>query len=503
MLNKQRTGNFILLPAFSMTSGDEAPQVTDFLVSLNQHKDPMRPMSLRARSARLKKERKIEMKVLDSIHENGAKLVSVDRENLAELRLSYPGVQIVPEVLYSPAWAPKAKILQKVKRLSNVAKTHFEVRNEEGNPIPDIEVIAFTNFKTGEGEKGFTRKNGTVSLNIPPNVTIERVYFYPEHSYWPVYITNPKVKGGEFSIVLETVVPSFQDAIRHFYKPHGLPLIPGNVTVAVVDSGVGPHNDLPLISGMNMVQGQSPLDFGDVSGHGTHVAGIIGAIGDGKNTYRGIAAGTNLRSYRVFPDAKNDASNFDIMKAIDQAVMDNCDLINLSLGGSNDDPAVSLAITEAYNKGVVCFAATGNEYRSPVCYPAAAQFSIAVSALGRKGTWPKNSTQRETAKSPYGAPDKTNYIADFSNIGPQVDMVAPGVGIVSTYPSNLYAAMDGTSMACPAAVGSAARLLSNTPAVVGAEKNISRSNEIVKLFSNYIKSLGFGAEFEGKGILTL
>jgi subtilisin len=105
-------------------------------------------------------------------------------------------------------------------------------------------------------------------------------------------------------------------------------------------------------------------------------------------------------------------------------------------------------------------------------------------------------------QAPYGT-DKLNFIADFSNIGPETDLTAPGVGIISTFPGNRYAVMDGTSMACPAAVGAAARLLSEQPALLKMKRNQQRSDEMQKFLSTRIQSMGFGANFEGKGMLFI
>ncbi len=272
------------------------------------------------------------------------------------------------------------------------------------------------------------------------------------------------------------------------------------IKVGVIDTGVGPHQFIPVKGGANFVRNENEADYFDNGeGHGTHVAGII--AGWGENGFRGLAPGVSLYSYRVFGAGGGDASNFSIMKAIDRAVSDGCDLVNLSLGSAEEDNGIAETIEEAYNKGVVCFAATGNEDRSPVCFPASAQFSIAVSATGRKKTWPAGSLQSEMVKAPFGN-DKQDFIASFSNIGTQVDLTAPGVGIVSGFPNNLYTVMDGTSMACPAATAIAARLLHTHPEVFNHARNAARSNEIVKLVSAHAVSLGFGPRFQGKGMLT-
>ncbi|MDQ2186512.1 S8 family serine peptidase [Alcaligenaceae bacterium A4P071] len=96
--------------------------------------------------------------------------------------------------------------------------------------------------------------------------------------------------------------------------------------------------------------------------------------------------------------------------------------------------------------------------------------------------------------------DRKNFVAAFSNVGSEVTLTGPGVGIVSTYIDG-YAVMDGTSMACPVMSGAVARLLAKNPRLVGMARNQKRSDEILRLALNEAQKLGFGVNFEGAGIL--
>ena len=116
------------------------------------------------------------------------------------------------------------------------------------------------------------------------------------------------------------------------------------VTVAIIDSGVdGTHPDLPNVSGgLNCVGDEVRANAAAAANwrpaqtegeHGTHVAGIVAGRGTASG-FRGIAPGATLRAYRVFPDFPapppgGGASNFDIAKAIDAAIADHCDIINI------------------------------------------------------------------------------------------------------------------------------------------------------------------------------
>jgi subtilisin family serine protease len=497
---KTTSKNFIILPPTGMRDTAIAPQVSHFLNVLSNNLSSARSVSLKARSFKTSK-KDIQVKVIDSIHEDGAKLVNIDESSLAEFRMSYPGLRIIPEVFYDVERIPQVRVESKPQTARAAIKTDILVTGEDDSPVKGAAVIVFTDFEARQGVQGVTNAKGIVALPIPQPKKVDCIFIYPAHSFWPYTEKSPKMNGNPITFKLTKIDLGFIDSLKHFYPVKKLSPIDQPVTIGIIDSGVGPHRDLPVIEGKNMIRDQDASAFEDVFGHGTHVAGIIGANAAPPSGMRGLAAGTKIRSYRVFESESSGASNFNIMKAIDQAVTDGCDLLNLSLGGPKSDPAVAAAIADAYNKGVICFIAAGNDGRQPVSYPAAAQFSVAISALGRKGLWPKNSTQVSTIKGPVSTTDKDNFIADFSNIGPQISLTAPGVGIMSTFPADLYAVMDGTSMACPAAAGAAARLLAANPAIFTAARDINRSNEMMKLFSRNAASMGFPSNFEGKGLL--
>ena len=272
------------------------------------------------------------------------------------------------------------------------------------------------------------------------------------------------------------------------------------MTVGVVDTGVGPHKDLVVAGGLNCVTGEDPKDFGDNgAGHGTHVGGILAARGVPPRGIRGLARGVALRSYRVFGKGAKGASNFAIAKAIDRAATDGCDLINLSLGGGPSDPVTQSAVHDARQQGCLVVAAAGNDGRGPVSFPAADPLCIAVSALGRKETFPKGSVDEGDVMGPFGTVDANEFIAAFSNVGPEINLTGTGVGILSTVPGG-YAPLSGTSMASPAVAGFAARLLAQLPDVLAMPRNQDRSDAIAKALLQSAKDRGFPATLQGNGL---
>lgn len=446
---------------------------------------------------------KVKMKVVDSIAENGAKLVEMTAAAMTELRASQPGVRIVPVVYYFPARAPRPLLASQKKATAGGAKISIQlVSRVDGKPISGLDVIAFTDFESRLGGSGKTNKKGVVSLSLGgASATVERLYVYAHHTFWNALRKDVVLKTGT-KVELDAIGFPFTDSVRHFYGNSELAAGKG-VTVGVIDTGVGPHRHLSVDGGMNTVSGENAGDFvdnGDL--HGSHVAGIIASRGGAADGVRGIAPGVRLRSYRVFGKGSGGASNFAIAKAIDQAVRDGCDLINMSLGGGPQDEATHSAITDARAAGTLVFAATGNDGRSPVSFPAADAVAMAVSAMGRKGTFPAGASQFDEVAAPAGK-DKKNFVAAFSNVGPEVDLTGPGVGVISTVPKDLWAVMDGTSMACPAITGAAAKLLATMPAILAMPRDQARSDAMAKAVFAAARSLGFPPTLEGRGLIKV
>ena len=214
------------------------------------------------------------------------------------------------------------------------------------------------------------------------------------------------------------------------------------VRVAVIDTGLlTTHEDLAAnaLAGKDFTGSANGTDHpGDNQEHGTHVAGIIAAEENNGKGGAGIAPDAKVSGYCVF-GTSGEASSSSIMKAINAAVSDGYDIINMSLGGSFYSSNEATVIDKAYKAGVAVFAAAGNEATNACSFPAAYSGVISVGAI-----------------------DKTGAKASFSNYGSTVDVSFPGVAIYSTTPDSTssYDSWNGTSMACPAAAGTAAVLLS-------------------------------------------
>lgn len=213
------------------------------------------------------------------------------------------------------------------------------------------------------------------------------------------------------------------------------------VRVAVLDTGIkSGHEDVTAEAYDNGTQGSYNFGAEDGHGHGTHVAGIIGAgCGNGKGG-SGVAPEATLISIKVINDNGSVGNSWSLLSGIDQAIAKNADIINMSIGGPGYNRLEEEAVERAYKNGIAVFAAAGNESSSSAYYPAAYLKVFSVAAL-----------------------DKNTGRAWFSNYGPTVDYCAPGTDIWSTWctGASAYAERSGTSQATPIAAGAAAVLLSS------------------------------------------
>lgn len=496
---------YILVPAAGLTASPQNPKQMQFFQTL--HATSLAAEKIHSVST---ESGVLPVKVLDSIGETKPKLIEAAPEDLAALRASHPSVRILPVVYYEPAvlrYEVGPRLGSTAATAKKVAKAAGGISititsSQGGGPVAGAMVVAFTDFARRAGAQGTTSAQGRVTLALGgSSQKIERLYVYPSSGFWPGLLRNLTLKSG-MKIPVTAIDLSYVDCVRYFYPGNDLAFGRG-VTVGVIDSGIATnHAGLAVQGGQNTVPGEKPADFGDngTEGHGTHVAGIIASRGTPPKGIRGVAPGVALRSYRVFPQGGKKASNYAIAKAIDACVADKCDLVNMSLGGGNPDTLTEEALTAAHDAGVVIFAATGNDDRQPVSFPAAFSMCQAVSAMGRKGTFPAGTEPNGSIASPYGK-DKKNFVASFSNIGSATDLTGPGVGVISTVPAG-FGVMSGTSMATPAETGAAARLLATHKDILSMPRDQNRAAAMITVLAAACKLLGFGALDEGKGMIS-
>jgi subtilisin family serine protease len=271
------------------------------------------------------------------------------------------------------------------------------------------------------------------------------------------------------------------------------------VRVAVIDSGLATtHDDLGPEGGFDFGGGDSPgTSWGtDGSGHGTHVSGTVAALNNGFGV-RGMAPGVELFGFRVFPEATMSK----LIGAVDRCIEHQIDVVNMSLGSSSKSVLLQQRLRAARDAGVLPVAAAGNS-AGPVLFPAAFPEALCVAAIGRLGTFPDNSPHAGHVTDRLSA-DGRYFAAKFTCRGPEVNVCAPGVAIISSVPPNGYAAFDGTSMASPHVAGFAARLLQTLPEIREMARGPARSQALFDAVVARCEPLGLPAEFQGAGLPRL
>lgn len=200
---------------------------------------------------------------------------------------------------------------------------------------------------------------------------------------------------------------------------------------------------------------QANAGIRDDNGHGTFVAGIIGAKADNAIGITGVAPGVSIMPVKIL-DCLGGGTAADAAQGLLYAARMGARVANLSFGADGESVTLANAIREAYGRyGMVIVTASGNEGRSSVSFPARLPETIAVASSG--------------------TPQDPNVRSPFSDWGAEVTIAAPGLNIISTVPPNFcnvtwlcvnggpYALASGTSFAAPLVSGLAALLISHTP----------------------------------------
>lgn len=271
---------------------------------------------------------------------------------------------------------------------------------------------------------------------------------------------------------------------KKIYTPEAWDYQKGSTTVAVaiLDTGVDyNHEDLAgrVYQGYDFVNNDSdPMDDDSFS-HGTHVAGIAGAI---MNNSRGIAGVAQSNIFAVKVCNSNGTCRYWAASGIRYAANNSAKIISMSFGWTEDRADVKDATDYAWNKGSLLVAASGNDGNPQIEYPANYTTVIAV-----------------------GATDSNDQRASFSNYGTNLELVAPGVDINSTLRNNSYGNKSGTSMATPHVSGVAALIWSQNPSFNNDKVREVLRNTIVDLgtagrdiYYGYGKVNAYGAVTKGK-----
>jgi subtilisin family serine protease len=367
----------------------------------------------------------------------------------------------------------------------------INVKGADGGPIADCTVFAVGpqfGFRANTDDQGLAR------LLVQPGL-VDRLICSPRANFWS-RVVLPDRTGGSLDVRLdpldtETAAGWWQRLLG--LDAPGMPTGRG-ITVCVIDSGIAALPQLPVAGGINTLDGADPGAFqSDTDGHGTHVSGIIAGRTAEGNGFHGIAPNVSLFSAKVFPGGYVS----DIVEAIDWCREQRVDLVNMSLGSREPSAAMADAIHRAVNAGVTFVVAAGND-AGPVAYPGALPEVITVGAIGKLGSFPADSGH-SLKIGPYRDWWGGLFSASFTNYGPEVNVCAPGVAIMSTVPAG-FVAWDGTSMACPIITGLLALALERAPWLRTGTRYTP--DTLAALVASAAASTGMPRNFEGGGLLT-
>lgn len=270
------------------------------------------------------------------------------------------------------------------------------------------------------------------------------------------------------------------------------------VVVAVLDTGIDPHEDLieptnRILAWKDFVnQKNSPYDD---SGHGTHVAGIIAGNGRYSNgKYRGIAPDTKLVGVKIL-DEEGGGRLSDVISGIEWCIHSlaalNIRAINLSIGSEvqesyRSDPLCRLT-TAAWEKGITVCAAAGNSGPEigSINTPGINPVIITVGNLDDKNTLTNIDDILNPSSSRGPTPDELD----------KPDLVAPGTNITSLRVGGGYTTLSGTSMATPLVTGAVALILQKRPDL--------KPDQIKTLLRRKARDIGVGPNLQGAGALDL
>lgn len=230
-----------------------------------------------------------------------------------------------------------------------------------------------------------------------------------------------------------------------------------SVVVAVIDTGVDyTHPDLRDNILRNSEGGPFGYDFinedpdpMDDAGHGTHVAGTIGARGNNGAGITGVCQNVRIMPLK-FLDVRGGGSVSDAIECIDFAIDNGAHVMSNSWGGGGYSELLREAIQRARKAGILFVAASGND----------------ASDNDDEPTYPASYRSECDNVLSVAASDDSDALAGFSNFGrATVDLAAPGTAIRSTLPGGAYGLLSGTSMAAPHVSGVAALILSQYPTI--------------------------------------
>lgn len=321
------------------------------------------------------------------------------------------------------------------------------LKSSESKPTSKADFISDLEKFYGALVVNYEQKIDDLKLLVPDVVSLETVILQPQKRIvFQEYIqeANQMLDNLIFNDPYLRYQWGLYDIGMHLMWHQDFEVL-GTVKIAIIDTGIDyEHED--LIGRVNVSLGydfvNDDTDAYDDNGHGTHVAGIIGATANNNIGIVGVMGTLPVEMIPVKVLDENGSGNIeDIVAGIEYSIELEVDIINMSVGAYLFDAELRDVLLKAKEAGIVVVTAAGND-----------NVKTNYSTL----------TRNEVTFT-VGATNRKHEKASFSNYGRFVDIAAPGTQIMSTVPNNEYEAWDGTSMATPIVTGVIGYLMTVEP----------------------------------------
>jgi subtilisin len=313
--------------------------------------------------------------------------------------------------------------------------------------------------------EGMTDGEGKATLSLICEAQRATALFVrPRAGYWSRCWNEPDLDpGADNVVVLRQLTQS--GAFGWGGRALRFDLLPSEyrgagVKIALIDSGVAAdHPQLSAVThGLDATRGEERSWSQDGVGHGTPGAGILVARGEA-GTQRGYAPDAELHACKL--PREPDCS--DLVDALDYCVRTGIDVACVGFACDGGSTIVENCLAAAKERGVAIIAAAGSD-GGPAQFPACSPHVLAVGAVGQFGVFPDDSLHAALAEAARASrallPDGL-FVPRFANFGPEIDLCAPGVAVVSCQSGGGVAACDGASLAAPHVAALAALMVAH------------------------------------------
>jgi len=393
-------------------------------------------------------------------------LVETDAHRLDELVASRQWL-IEPDQALSPPsyrWSSDASVGDPgLLGATRSATVTIVVRDSDGRPVPGAAVYAYGVWP-GYAVAG---DDGSAVLTLPAGCieSVSALLVVPASGMWSRLVVGPQLAADvRYEVTVEplsTALHGIPNVLEPGWGATALRLeqLPPNyrgrgVKIAIIDSGIAAdHVDLAgrISAGVNLSTDPAGWDV-DQLGFGTACAGIIAAT-DNDHGITGIAVDAEFYAIKALPGTLSS-----LLRALDYCMDQQIDIVQINVTGQAGSHLLATKLADVHNAGILVIAPAGDT-RGPVAAPASLPEVIAVGAAYQPGTFPPGTVHDAHITADPLGPESEVLPASFTAAGPGVDLVAPGVAVITTAHTGGYVPRDGTAIAAAYVTGLAALVL--------------------------------------------